>query len=434
MFKVVAVVVVGLAAAALVMLALQGLIFLADTGTSLDLEADDRGGQPLAASFGTSEDWSSADLQAIRDRATEYGVHALICLHRGRVVAEWGATDRVSGLHGAGASVVSLLFGIAADRGLMDLDLAMAELGGDDRDVDALGAVFTRRTGLPLGRAIDQWLAEPLGLVDYDTTAVSFEPAADSDYPRCKISMSARDMARLGQMVLDRGRGHGVQVVPATWIDESTRPRSKAGRGLAGGYFGYGWWIPVSGEVEARGHGGERIWIDRQHDLVCVARVFSGTNPSERATWTVLGGRFSDGEFRRLVTELESAGGLGILDPRFAELVDDGDIVAAVAHVHEQRTVDPHIFLFTEAQLNDLGYRLLGDDRVDDAIAVFRLNVETYPEFANTHDSLGEALLEKGELTESAACYRRALELDPESRSARRQLRRIEDRDQRAPE
>ena len=485
MLKVLAVVVVGLAAAALVMMVLYGLIYLADTGASLDVDADGREGQPLAEALGSASGWSPEDLQAIRDRAAENGVHALIFLHRGRVVAEWGATDRVSSLHDARASIVSLLFGIAQDRGQLELDLTLAELGIDDRagltatekqatigdllgsrsgvylatagkssrkgpqrgefepgahwyfsewDLNVLGTIFTQRTGLSLVQAIDQWLAAPLGLVDFDTTAVTFEPAADSDHPRYEISMSARDLVRIGQMVLERGRRDGVQVVSAAWIDESTRPRSKADRSIDGGYYGHGWWVPLSGQVEARGRGGERVGVDRQLGLVCVARVFSGSNPSERATWTVLGDKFSDGEFRRLKTELEAAGGLGNLDPRFAELVEAGEVAAAISHLHEQRAADPHAFLFTEAQLNDLGYRLLGDDRVDDAIAVFHLNAEMYPEFANTHDSLGEALLEKGELAESAACYRRALELDPGSRSVPRQLRRIEDRERRAQE
>jgi tetratricopeptide (TPR) repeat protein len=50
-----------------------------------------------------------------------------------------------------------------------------------------------------------------------------------------------------------------------------------------------------------------------------------------------------------------------------------------------------------EAQLNTLGYKLLQQGRSDDAIAVFKLNVDAFPQSGNVYDSLGEAYLRKGD-------------------------------------
>ncbi|MEO8453298.1 MAG: serine hydrolase [Gemmatimonadota bacterium] len=80
---------------------------------------------------------------------------------------------------------------------------------------------------------------------------------------------------------------------------------------------------------------------------------------------------------------------------------------------------------FTEAELNTLGYRLLGRRRPSDAVAVLRLNAERFPSSPNTHDSLGEAYLRFGDTTSAVKEYRRALELDPSQQNAADVLRRL---------
>jgi tetratricopeptide (TPR) repeat protein len=62
-----------------------------------------------------------------------------------------------------------------------------------------------------------------------------------------------------------------------------------------------------------------------------------------------------------------------------------------------------------EVTVNLLGYRLLGAGRMEEALAVFRRNVELYPDSPNVHDSLGEALEQKGDLTAALESYERAM-------------------------
>jgi TolA-binding protein len=58
--------------------------------------------------------------------------------------------------------------------------------------------------------------------------------------------------------------------------------------------------------------------------------------------------------------------------------------------------------------MNTYGYSLLGSGKVDEAIAVFRQNVEKYPASWNTYDSLGEALAVAGKKADAITNYQKA--------------------------
>jgi tetratricopeptide (TPR) repeat protein len=77
---------------------------------------------------------------------------------------------------------------------------------------------------------------------------------------------------------------------------------------------------------------------------------------------------------------------------------------------------------FEEASINALGYELLGSSRIPDAIDVFRLNVEVFPDSANVYDSLGEAYMKNGDSENAIANYERSLGLNPSNENARRML------------
>jgi tetratricopeptide (TPR) repeat protein len=80
---------------------------------------------------------------------------------------------------------------------------------------------------------------------------------------------------------------------------------------------------------------------------------------------------------------------------------------------------------FGEGTLNGFGYVLLGEGRTEDAVQIFRLNVEQYPESANAWDSLGEGYLEAGDRPRAEEAYAKSLELDPENENAREKLAEI---------
>jgi len=124
---------------------------------------------------------------------------------------------------------------------------------------------------------------------------------------------------------------------------------------------------------------------------------------------------------RELHASLSGKSQTSINAPVTAAYVDQG-IEAAVATYRRLKTEQPKEWNFGEAQLNTLGYQLLQRNLVDDAIAVFLLNVEMYPEGFNPYDSLGEAYLAAGKTDLAIASYRRSLELNPNNDNAVRVL------------
>jgi len=75
-----------------------------------------------------------------------------------------------------------------------------------------------------------------------------------------------------------------------------------------------------------------------------------------------------------------------------------------------------------ESDLNACGYVLLMGGEIKEAITVFRINVNLFPQSSNCFDSLGEAYLVAGLKDNSIACYERAIELDPKNDNAIKQL------------
>lgn len=75
-----------------------------------------------------------------------------------------------------------------------------------------------------------------------------------------------------------------------------------------------------------------------------------------------------------------------------------------------------------ELIVNQAGYLLLGQNRTDDAIAMFRGNVQLYPDSANVHDSLGEALERAGRIEEALGSYGKAVETAKKTGDGRLQI------------
>jgi len=80
---------------------------------------------------------------------------------------------------------------------------------------------------------------------------------------------------------------------------------------------------------------------------------------------------------------------------------------------------------FSEPILNFLGYELLGEKKIKEAIEVFTLNVREYPESYNTYDSLGEAYMLDGQKDPAIKNYTKSLELNPDNTNAKKMIERI---------
>ncbi len=80
---------------------------------------------------------------------------------------------------------------------------------------------------------------------------------------------------------------------------------------------------------------------------------------------------------------------------------------------------------FGEGALNEFGYEVLEKDAVE-AIKVFEMNAEAFPESANVWDSLGEAYMKAGDNEKAITYYKKSLELNPRNDNAREMLQKLE--------
>ena len=72
-----------------------------------------------------------------------------------------------------------------------------------------------------------------------------------------------------------------------------------------------------------------------------------------------------------------------------------------------------------EEFVNGLGYYLVGQKKMKEAIDVFKLNVAAYPKSGNTYDSLAETYMNTGDKGRAIEFYRMALEIEPNYANAK---------------
>jgi tetratricopeptide (TPR) repeat protein len=106
--------------------------------------------------------------------------------------------------------------------------------------------------------------------------------------------------------------------------------------------------------------------------------------------------------------------------------IKEKGIAAAVAQYRELKAKQTATYNFAERELNQLGYLLLRSGNVKEAVEVFKLNVEAYPQSSNPYDSLGEAYMVLNERDLAIQNYKKAVELDPSNTNAVAIVKRLE--------
>jgi len=276
--------------------------------------------------------WSSSRLADARAYSEEIGSGAVVIVDRGILLDQWGQTATNWVVQSARKSFMSALYGIYEAEGMIDISATMAELGSDDSvppsltdaekqatiemllqarsgiyheaaaesqsmkearpargshepgtfhyynnwDFNALGTMFTQLTGMGTFEALEQRIAEPLGMQEFNVSNGFYHYEPVSEHPAYHFSMSARDMARFGLLYLRDGRWRDEQIVSQEWVERSTYPYSDANGNWD---YGFMWWLAKSGTFDghvvwqAAGGSGHAIWIVRDMQLVVVHRV-----------------------------------------------------------------------------------------------------------------------------------------------------------------
>jgi len=319
------------------------------------------GGDPLPVVSPEAVGFSSGRLQEARQHFDRIGSAAFMAIRNGQVFVSWGAVDRKYSLHSIRKPLLGALIGIAVARGDIDTTATLDALDIDDIppslttaerqaqvihllksrsgvyheaaaetpemaaerpargshapdtffwynnwDFNALGTIYEEATRSRIFEAFEREIARPIGMRDFTAADGSYDlEPQKSMHPAYPFRMTARDLARFGILVQQRGRWNGNQIIPESWIDASWTRYSVEDPALGLGY-GLLWGIidedsPL-GIGPAAFHGGlavHYLLIRPEDQLVFVHRVDTDV------PWTITPDEI--GELFRLVLEARVA-------------------------------------------------------------------------------------------------------------------------------
>jgi len=99
---------------------------------------------------------------------------------------------------------------------------------------------------------------------------------------------------------------------------------------------------------------------------------------------------------------------------------------AAINEYRERRKSASFSGRFNEVQMNRIGYALLSQKMLDEAIEIFKMNVEDFPDSWNVYDSLGEAYMVRGEKDLAIKNYQKSIELNPKNDNGIEMLKKLQ--------
>lgn len=273
-------------------------------------------------------------------------ITGLVIVHKGEIVFEYGDIEENSYIASCRKSVLAMLFGKYVDSGVIDLDKTLEALqiddvsallpiekqatlkdlisarsgvflsgsnGGDFRsfapergsvkpgshwlysnwDFNAAGYIFEQETKRDIYDEIESQLAIPLEMQDWDKSLQTKNGNLDiSKFPAYHMWFSTRDMARMGLLMLRKGKWKDTQVIPEDWVSEIIKQRTSyqeaqksvpvlKNDGIDLGY-GYMWWLLENTEdyrlqnaYSAQGAMGQNITVYPEIDVVLAFKTKS---------------------------------------------------------------------------------------------------------------------------------------------------------------
>jgi CubicO group peptidase (beta-lactamase class C family) len=307
-----------------------------------------------------SEGYSSKKLEALRAWLAAGPTTAMVIVVHGHMIFSYGETARVSKIASVRKSILSMLYGKYVDNNTIDLNKTVEQLGlaesgrpflpgeknatleqllagrsgvyllpddvppeqdliqasqprrgsefpgmyfhYNDWDFNAAGTAFEKLTGKNIYDALQSDLAQPIQMQDFDRSKQVKIAHSGQMHPEYAMYLSARDMARLGLLMLRGGNWAGNQLIPISWVARSltnTTPFEEMNPPYLRSFgaperwgFGLMWWAwdagpypggiyvtPFQGADEARGSAGQYITILPAKDMVLVHKVYIDVYP-----------------------------------------------------------------------------------------------------------------------------------------------------------
>jgi CubicO group peptidase (beta-lactamase class C family) len=267
-------------------------------------------------------------LEALRAFCEERKSRVLLVIRHGRIVGEWywdnTEKETVLPVYSVTKSIASTAAGFLVDDGKMKLDQPAAdffpEWRNDDRKAITVRHLLSMTSGLKneelgyflkrnqLQQTLEQTLTDPPGTKwNYNNLACNalsgvvrkasgeelsafllrrlFEPlgiknvkmdrSGDDATAYAGLRMSARDLAKIGYLFLNKGLWNGKRLLSETWVRQAT----KASQDLNEGY-GLLWWVCPPGASRApkdaffaSGLFGNYLWVFPSKELIVIRLI-----------------------------------------------------------------------------------------------------------------------------------------------------------------
>ncbi|MEW2921780.1 serine hydrolase [Muricauda sp. ANG21] len=307
------------------------------------------------ASEAEAKAWNNPKKEAFHEYLVDSTkITGLMIIHKGKVVFDYGDLEEVSYIASIRKNVLSMLYGQYVEDGTIRLNKTIKELGIDDVegilpieqsatiqdiisarsgvyhpegygggmqeyapkrgsvqpgsywlysnwDFNVAGYIFEQETGKNIYDEVERQLANPLHMQDWDRSLQHKQGNTSiSKYLAYPMWFSTRDMARLGLLMLNKGKWKDVQVISEAWVDEMLKSRTShielnknvpvfEGTGVNYGY-GYMWWLwqdvsdpRFEGAYSGKGAMGQNITVYPAIETVLVFKTkaaYGRVNPS----------------------------------------------------------------------------------------------------------------------------------------------------------
>jgi len=218
--------------------------------------------------------YSSKRLAALRTWVETDETSSMMVLVHGHLIFSYGDVAHSSHVYSVRKSILAMLYGNYVANGTIDLNKTIKQLGITDKqpllpmeeaatlrqllasrsgvyhpsgsfgqadympkrgshlhgsyyvynnwDFNAAGVAFEKLTRHSIYQALQTDLANPVGMQDYKASEQKKEFMPESGLGEYAMSLSTRDMARLGLLMIDKGSWDGKQLIPADWVRMTT--------------------------------------------------------------------------------------------------------------------------------------------------------------------------------------------------------------------
>ncbi|TJY37077.1 serine hydrolase domain-containing protein [Pontimicrobium aquaticum] len=303
-----------------------------------------------------AEGWNiekSMDLHRFLTDSTK--ITSLLVVHKGKIIFQYGDVEQTNYIASCRKSILSMLYGKYVLSGQIDLGMSIKDLKIDDInpllpiekeatiedlisarsgiylpasnagtwvkylkkrgtikpgtrwlynnwDFNTAGFIFENQTGKNIYDAVQEQLVLPLNMQDWNRSRhQKVGDTTKSKYLAYPMWFSTRDLARVGLLMLNKGKWRDKQVIPKIWVDEMVKTRTTAKEMQESvpvmkesnydyGY-GYMWWLwenpsdtRLNNAYSALGAYGQNITVVPEKDLVIVFNTkaqYNRSNSSE---------------------------------------------------------------------------------------------------------------------------------------------------------